>query len=133
MRFLKSSRIFLLSVILVIPACASVNTHPPETVHRPNQGPPAHAPAHGYRKKHQHDNVELVWDSGKGVYAVIGYDGHFFSKDLYYRIIGDHWEVSSGIKGPWRVTNSKHIPPGLKKHKHGKSKGKGKKKGHSKY
>lgn len=135
MKIMKSSIIFLFVAIFVFPGCATVNTHHPDTVHAPQQGPPAHAPAHGYRKKHRHDNVELVWDSGKGVYVVIAHEGHFFSKDVYYRIAGDHWEVSGGINGPWKVTNSGNVPPGLRKHHHGKSKGKGKgkKKGYKKY
>ena len=47
-------------------------------------GPPPHAPAHGYRHKHEH-GVELVFDSQLGVYVVVGWKDHFFSAGRYYR------------------------------------------------
>ena len=132
MRIIFRPIVFLLAVAFVLPACSTVNTHHPSTVHQPNTGPPDHAPAHGYRKKHGHDNVELVWDSGMGVYVVVGHDGHFFSNDVYYRVAGENWEVSGGIEGPWKVTSDKKVPKGLKKHKHKGKKDKGKGNGHGK-
>ena len=121
--------IFLLAVAFMLPACETVSTHPRRTVHPPQHGPPAHAPAHGYRKKHGHDNVELVWDSGTGVYVVVGYEGHYFSQDVYYRVAGEHWEFSVGIEGPWKLSHDSKVPPGLKIKKHKSNQGKGKHKG----
>ena len=136
MRSTQLSIAFLLAVAFMMPGCSTVNTNHPRTVHDTHPGPPAHAPAHGYRRKHQNDNVEMVWDSRKGVYVVIGHSGHYFSNDLYYRVGGEHWEISSGINGPWRVTDYSKIPPGLQKQKkgkgHGKGKGNSKGKGHGK-
>ena len=49
-------------------------------------GPPPHAPAHGYRHKHQH-GVELVYSSELGVYVVVGFPNHYFSEGHYFRLI----------------------------------------------
>ena len=57
--------------------------HAPVMVHAP--GPPSHAPAHGYRHKHAHHGVELVFDSAFGVYGVVGMSDHFFHAGHFYR------------------------------------------------
>ncbi|PCJ63802.1 MAG: hypothetical protein COA73_05070 [Candidatus Hydrogenedentota bacterium] len=96
-------------------------------VHR-SSGPPDHAPAHGYRKKHHNDDVELVFDSGLGVYKAVGFENTFYSGDYYYRDAGHRWETGSGIHGPWHEMKTKKLPHGLKnkhkeKKKHKKKKG----------
>jgi len=87
-------------------------------------GPPPHAPAHGHR--HKYHGVELVYDSGRGVYVVVGFPVHFYSKGWFYRFREPNWEVSVKIDGPWEAVSDESLPPGLR----GKGKGKGKAKGH---
>jgi hypothetical protein len=98
-------------------------------------GPPDHAPAHGYRKTHGLDNVELVYDSGLNMYIVEGHANIYFRDAYYYRDLEDRWEYSSRIRGPWNRMDSRKLPHGLKKlhkqrerdhKKRGKMKGKNK-------
>lgn len=93
-------------------------------------GPPPHAPAHGYRHKHQH-GVELVYNSELGVYVVIGFPNHYFCRDHYFRLGGENWEISTHIKGPWIVA-ANDVPSGLKLKGKKKAKGKHKVKIHIK-
>ncbi len=86
-------------------------------------GPPPHAPAHGYRHKHQ-QGVEMVFDVGMGVYIVVGYPKYYFYNNSYYRYHNGIWKMSVYIKGPWVIITESDLPPGLKK------KGKSKKKKH---
>ena len=56
-----------------------------------NQGPPAHAPAHGYRAKHQYryyPSHSVYYDTGRG---------------LYFYLKGDNWEVGASLPGSLRV------------------------------
>lgn len=92
-----------------------------------DQGPPAHAPAHGYRRQlHGH---ELSFDHGLGVYVVIGSPGWYYWDDYYWRLRDGIWVRAVAFDGPWLVVadTHRHLPPGLaKKHGHGKPGGKGK-------
>jgi hypothetical protein len=75
-------------------------------------GPPAHAPAHGYRQHHQ--DAELAFDSKLGVYVVVGYSDHFYSDGRFLRFHADSWEVSARLHGPWTAYPSASVPPGLR-------------------
>jgi hypothetical protein len=100
--------------------------------HRMSGGPPAHAPAHGYRRNHQgHD---LVFDDDLGVYAVVGLSNVWFLDGTYFRIRGDRWEISAGTGGPWRVATVSAVPDRLyaKRHPHGAPPGQAKKQGRGK-
>lgn len=88
-------------------------------------GPPPHAPAHGYRHKHQH-GVELVYNAELGVYVVIGFPNHYFYEGHYFRRDGEAWEISMHIKGPWIIAAHDVLPSGLKLKGEGKGKAKGK-------
>jgi hypothetical protein len=101
-------------------------------------GPPDHAPAHGYRKKHDHDNVELIYDGELRAYAVIDFANHYFHDNTYFRLVGDYWEVAAVFNGPWTRAGDRRIPETLR-HKHrkqknppGQSKNKGRGKGKGK-
>jgi hypothetical protein len=104
--------------------------------HEEGNGPPPHAPAHGYRHKHAKDDVTLVYDTGIDVYIVSGMPGCYFSAGQYYRDSGTAWEWSVSIEGPWKtVKSSTDLPPGLRAKGHDKgnkhkdeNKGKGKSK-----
>ena len=112
----------------VVHAPGRVVHAPGRVVHAPGPvvhtgGPPDHAPAHGYRKKHHHHDVELVYDSRIGVYLVAGHDGLYFHGDYFYRTDnGGSWRVSLNLNGPWEHAADRNVPAGL--YKHGKSKGK---------
>lgn len=94
--------------------------------HYHKEGPPPHAPAHGYRHKyHQHD---YVYDSKIGAYVVLGYDDHFYIDELYYRYRDGGWQVSVHLDGhDWRHIDDRKVPYKLRKSKAHKHKDKGKK------
>jgi len=111
--------LFLSSVLFA--GCAGVDTvvYIPADVHmkeRPHKnGPPPHAPAHGYRHKHEHD-VELEYDSGIDAYLVIEFPGTYFYNGLYSRFSSEeHWKVAENLSGPWRVPKEGEIPLKLAK------------------
>jgi hypothetical protein len=89
------------------------------TVRKSHAGPPPHAPAHGYR--HKQHGVELVFDSGIGVYVVVGHPNHYHDGKRYYRLSGQSWQVSARLHGAWVTIASEKVPAGLrgkpKKHK----------------
>jgi hypothetical protein len=94
-------------------------------------GPPPHAPAHGYRKKHQ-SGAELRFDPNLGVYVVVGHTDLYFHDDWFVRIHGGIWQVSTTLSGPWKPKPAEWVPPGLRaKHhaKKSKSRGRGAAKG----
>ena len=55
------------------------------------QGPPAHAPAHGYRVKHKYryyPSRSVYYDTGRG---------------LYFYLNGNNWEVGASLPSSFRV------------------------------
>jgi len=108
-------------------ACVAVHHHVPvpQTARVEKRGPPPHAPAHGYRHKHKAHagEVELVFDSGLGVYVVLGWPGHFYDQSHYYRQDGGVWQVSARLDGGWVAASTKKLPPGLAKKGRGPKKG----------
>jgi hypothetical protein len=82
-----------------------------------DNGPPDHAPAHGYRKKGNED-VVLVYDNKIDVYIVSGYDDCYYTAGQFYRRVQGAWEWSVCVDGPWKaVANRNDLPPGLRKRK----------------
>lgn len=104
--------------------------HVPSTVAEPTgpvvakRGPPPHAPAHGYRHKRRQDAVDLVFDSGLGVYVVVGLHDHYFHADRYYRLAGGAWQVSLRINRGWTALEASALPPGLAKRRGARGHGK---------
>jgi hypothetical protein len=92
------------------------SNHPSAHSSSSHSGPPPWAPAHGHRHK-QHGGAELVFDSGLGVYLVVGHTDLYFHRDHYYRYLEGRWELSIELGGPWLVAKVDKIPPGLIKHK----------------
>jgi hypothetical protein len=86
-------------------------------------GPPPHAPAYGYRKKQgerhehyqKHGDVELVFDSNRGVYVVVGLPNHFFWDGVYLRVEDGRWFASARLDGDWEPCSNDSLPPGLRK------------------
>ena len=93
------------------------------------KGPPAHAPAHGYRRKFQQDGVTLELDTGRNVYVVIELEDVFFFEKRYFRCAEQRWFASARPDGGWVLVALADVPVGLRdyKPKHAKP-GKGKKK-----
>jgi len=104
---------------------------------RRDEGPPPHAPAHGYRHKH-HDHgqtVELVYDAGYGIYVVAEIPNRYYWNGVYLRLDGDQWYASKGLDGDWRPRSDGSLPPGcneVKRQAHHEDEHPGKRKGHAK-
>ena len=114
------------SVASAAAGCIVVNHEspaPPQVVAR-QPGPPPHAPAHGYRRKHPQDDVDLVFDSGLGVYVVVDTPDCWWSDGGYYRWRDGVWSTGVHISGPWAVIKVDAVPSGLRGYK-GKKNGKG--------
>jgi hypothetical protein len=109
---------------------------PPVVIHdHDHGGPPPHAPAHGYRHKHEGDDVVLVYDKHLDVYIVSGYRDCYYTAGQYFRFVDGSWEWSVSVSTGWKiVADYREVPSSLcSKHGKGKShgnkdKGKGKKK-----
>lgn len=109
------SVVALISVALMCSSCLEVVVGP-KSAKRVGHGPPPHAPAHGHRAKHP-DGVEVVYDSGSGVYVVVGFPDHYYCNGHYYRFHDDNWQVSVRIDGVWEFVADRDLPPGLRKNK----------------
>jgi len=135
---LASTRSVLISLALglVCPACVSSWGAPGGTaaaVVLPARtgGPPAHAPAHGYRRKFQQDGVSLQFESGLGVYVVVDLADVFFSDGRYLRFDGRDWFSSRQPRGGWVRIALDDLPQGLRSY-NGKGGAKGRGRGRSK-
>lgn len=80
----------------------------------PHSEPPLHAPAHGNRHSYG-DGIELVFDSGLGLYVVSGRPHYYFQDGWYWRPHHSVLEISLSLGGPWRLYGERfrHPPPGL--------------------
>ncbi|GAI19521.1 unnamed protein product, partial [marine sediment metagenome] len=96
-KFLSLSAVVLACMTFMLVSCESFSIGL-GSGRRHKHGPPPHAPAHGYRHKHQ--GVELVYDSGRGVYVVVDFPLHFYFKGHYYRYHEPHWEAGVHVDGP---------------------------------
>jgi len=87
-------------------------------------GPPPHAPAHGYR--HKHHKHDMIYDSRVGAYIVVGWTEHYFNNDLYFRFRDGHWEFNVDIDNDrgWKHADDRDVPYSLRKSKQNKSKSK---------
>ena len=69
----------------------SESDNPPVAKKHKKQGPPAHAPAHGYRAKHQYryyPSESVYYDTGRG---------------LYFYLKGSNWEVGASLPSILRM------------------------------
>jgi hypothetical protein len=114
--------------LVALPSCVHHHHHDghhfPARVGVTEPGPPPHAPAHGHRHKRHHHGLDLVFDSHLGVYAVVGWNDHYFHEDHFYRLVDGIWQVSVRIDGGWAATKPSRLPPGLAR-KGGKTKRRG--------
>jgi hypothetical protein len=119
------------SAIFVLASCDSVGVYrmpKPPWGPKIGHGPPAHAKAHGYRRKHIGGH-ELVYDSSHGVYVVVGLANCYYHEGYFYRLRGDLWEVSLRADSGWGPTAHHTLPPGLQIKGRAKGHGKGRAKG----
>jgi len=78
------------------------------------RGPPAHAPAHGYRYRDPY-GADLAFDAGLGLYIVVGRPRYYFWDGYYYRFYRDHWQWSPRLNGGWHDREYRRLPPGLRR------------------
>jgi hypothetical protein len=103
-------------------------------------GPPPWAPAHGYRRKYEHayqhrdSTVDLVFDSGLGVYIVVGIPNYYYWNGTYVRLNGTSWSRAPYLDARWTPCSEDELPGNLRsktvKGKKGKSHGHGHGRGH---
>jgi hypothetical protein len=111
----------------------------PPVVHEGNgHGPPPWAPAHGYRRKHQRAyqhgerTVDLVFDSGLGVYIVVGVPNYYYWNGMYIRLNAGSWYRAPYLDARWSPCPNDELPGNLRsKTAKDKGRGKGKAKGHA--
>ncbi len=98
-----------------------------------HHGPPPHAPAHGYRHKHQ-DGCDLVYDRMTGCYTVAGWSDYYFNDGFFFRFASDGWQISAhiGSDAQWDRCDEGRVPGGLKSKYQAKEHGKGNKGGKGK-
>ena len=108
------AKIFSLFSILILILLMNFSCDSLEVYNTPGRGhgPPAHARAHGYRNK-QVAGMELAYDSGLGLYIVVGRENHYYHNGYFYRSHGAVWEISSEPNGGWKSISKKSLPPGL--------------------
>jgi len=114
-RFVLIAIILAASVALLGCSSRTVVRGSKTVVHVDNTkpGPPPHAPAHGYR--HKHENVVLIYDQGLGVYIVSGYKDVYFYRGHYYRLHNGVFQTAVKIDGQWDRAWDHLVPPGLQK------------------
>jgi hypothetical protein len=128
--------VFALAIVLLMTAsCSRYRSHPEPVIITNGSGPPAHAPAHGYRRKHVH-GMELVFDSSLGLYVVVGLSDHYYHDGYFFRLRSGIWERCPKPDGHWKVVSDNSLPIGLqvkvnsnsrvKSNGNGNGKGKGK-------
>ncbi|HUV66186.1 MAG TPA: hypothetical protein VMW24_20005 [Sedimentisphaerales bacterium] len=103
-------------LLLLTTSCSRYGGHTGPVI-VPGNGPPAHAPAHGYRRK-QVSGVELVFDSGRGVYVVVGFPDHYYHDGYFYRLRAGAWEMSLKPDTGWASVSMASLPPGLQARGH---------------
>ena len=75
----------------------SESDNPPVAKKQKRQGPPPHAPAHGYRSKHQYryyPSKSVYYDTGRG---------------LYFYLKGGNWEVGASLPGSLRMELGEYV------------------------
>ncbi len=118
-RFAQHLSIYV--AIVTLGGCQGVvlAPHPRAAVVVHKAGPPAHAPAHGHKRKHQ-SGPELLFDSGLGVYVVVGYTDIYFHDGWFIRVHNGSWQISTTLDGSWQVKSAAWVPSSLRSKHHGK-------------
>ena len=125
MSFKKITLFFIVTFAFIVLMTASCSTH--SVYSKPTvtkSGPPAHAPAYGYHRKHV-AGMELVYDSSLGLYVVVGMTDHYYHDGYFFRIHGGLWEMSKKPDIGWKVVSESSLPQGLRGKVKVKAKGNG--------
>lgn len=136
--FIATSRTSVLlataALVALATACGPIHSvtigksdrRPAGVVRSEGSGPPPHAPAHGYRHKQRHGDaeVDLMFDSGLGVYVVVGIPNRYYWDGVYLRLDDGQWYASAKLDGGWAPTRTSNLPPGLQKKTHKAARGK---------
>ena len=105
----------LAMAVSFVSACStakSVKNHPDGPGR--GYGPPAHAPAHGYRMKTE-KNVYVIYDEPAEIYYVEGDPEIYYLDGWYYRWEETGWRTARDYKkGDWHIATG-DLPPGLHK------------------
>lgn len=100
-----------LATLLLLALCDTAAAKPPGRGPAFRAGPPAHAPAHGVRRK-RIGGFELTFDVGLGVYVAVGVTDVYYHEGYFYRVRGGVWEIS--LRGDvWGPVVIEKLPPGL--------------------
>ena len=127
MRFVRSISVFVAAAgCCGLLACGPVHSvtigdrpprNEPQVVREGNgHGPPPWAPAHGYRHKHQHayqhreSTVDLVFDSGLGVYLVVGIPNYYYWNGTYVRLNAGSWYRAPYLDARWVPCPADELP-----------------------
>ncbi len=110
-----------LVIVVTVVGCQKIVLVPraSEPVVVRTSGPPSHAPAHGYRHKHQ-TGAKFRFDSHLGVYIVEGKTDIYFHDGLFVRIRSGIWQASATLDGQWKARSANWVPPGLRSKHHAK-------------
>ena len=110
-----------LVIVVTVMGCQGIVLAPrtSEPVVARKSGPPSHAPAHGYRNKHQ-TGAKIRFNSPLGVYIVAGKTDIYFHDGWFLRIRSGIWEVSASLDGQWKARSADWVPPGLRSKHHAK-------------
>jgi len=133
MRFktMTLASITVVILLLMTTSCSRYRAHHEPIIITNKSGPPAHAPAHGYRRKHVH-GMELVFDSGLGVYVVVGLSDHYYHDGYFFRLRSGMWETCPKPDGHWKIVSHNSLPIGLQVKANNNSRVKGKGNGNGK-
>ena len=122
MTFKAKTSFFVTSICtLLITASCSEEVVYRRPVPGRGHGPPAHAPAHGHRRKYV-EGVELIFDAGLGLYVVVGYTDYYYYDSTFYRLHAGLWEMSLYPDRDWGPLHHRPLPPGLRTKSNGKVK-----------
>lgn len=104
--------VVLLSVSLMLYGCVEQAGVRYGSAPAYREGPPPHAPAHGYRYKYR--NHDLRYDSKLGAYVVIGWQDYFYQDGLYFHYLDGRWLFSARLDSKdWRDARYNQVPPNL--------------------
>lgn len=103
-----------LAAIAFVASCDTVDSyHARSRGPAIGHGPPAHAPAHGYRRHHA-GGWDMVYDSSYGVYVVVGMSDCYYHDGHFYRLYDDVWQISLRADGGWSPVGHDLLPLGLR-------------------
>jgi hypothetical protein len=86
--------------------------------------PPAHAPAHGVRAKHDAHSqpqtrdsggFEFRFDSERGISIAVGLPGVYFEAGHFFRYHDGKWQVSVRSDGGWKAAKKNATPEAVRK------------------